>query len=398
MPIKRIAIKLLARIGVKLPWTFYRYILSEVLKPFFGAAVFFLFVLLMFQIIRLADLLVSHNVSGYTVISLMAYLSLTLFPVILPIAFLLAILLGLGRLSADSEVLAMRAAGLSIYSVLTPIFSLGAFLTLVAIFCNFYFVPYGSRMFRYELFRISNTKAIATIHAGTFNEGFFNLVLYADAVDSKKNTMQKVLIYDERKEGTPVTVVAHHGRILNNLQDSNGIPGLVLRLFEGSVHRGEPAREVYEKTNFDVYDIFLRLEQVKVIGVDVPKTMDITVLKARLDQLEGYFKRGTKWEEFSQNEKFDYINFGVEYWKRFALSFSCLIFALLGVAFGVVRTRTVRSNSFLICLGVLLLYWALYSLGHNFASDGKIPAFIGMWASNFVLLIIAVFTLRRVAR
>ena len=45
-----------------------------------------------------------------------------------------------------------------------------------------YFVPYGTKMFRYDLFRITNTKAIATIHEGTFNEGFFDLVLYADSV------------------------------------------------------------------------------------------------------------------------------------------------------------------------------------------------------------------------
>src|SRR5690606_12148647 len=150
---------------------------------------------------------VVHNVSGYSVLTLMSYLALTFTPVIFPIAFLLAVLLGFGRLSTDSEVLAMRAAGVSVYSMLTPVLGLGALLALVTMFCNFYFVPYGARMFRYELFRISNTKAIATIHSGTFTEGFFDLVLYADEVDSKDNTLEKVLIYDERKQGNPVTVV-----------------------------------------------------------------------------------------------------------------------------------------------------------------------------------------------
>jgi len=70
----------------------------------------------------------------------------------------------------------------------------------------------------------------------------------------------------------------------------------------------------------------------------------------------------------------------------------------MGVAFGVIRTRTVRSNSFLICLLVLLFYWGIYSLGTNLAGDGKVPAVIGMWAANAVLLPIALFTLRRVAR
>ncbi len=386
MPIKRI------------PWTFYRYILDETIRPFLGAAAFFLFVLLMFQVIRLADVFVVHNVSGYSILSLMGYLSLTFTPVIFPIAFLLAVLLGFGRLSTDSEVLAMRAAGLSVYSMLAPVLALGSLLAVLTMFCNSYFVPYGARMFRYELFRIYNTKAIATIHSGTFTEGFFDLVLYADEVDSKKNTMQKVLLYDERKQGMPVTVVAHHGQILNNLQDAAGTPGLVLRLFDGSLHRGDPKKNLYEKTKFDTYDIFLKIETSKVVGVDIPKTMDISRLKERLDQIRVKMSRGVRWDNLNEDERLDYINFGVEYWKRFALSTSCFIFALMGVAFGVVRTRTVRSNSFLLCLLVLLFYWGIYSLGHNLASEGKIAAFLGMFAANGILLIIALFTLRRVAR
>jgi lipopolysaccharide export system permease protein len=382
----------------RLPFTFYRYILSEVAKPFLGGAIFFLFVLMMFQIIRLSDFFIKQNVSGYSILTLMAYLSLTFVPVILPIAFLLAVLMGFGRLSSDGEVLAMRASGLSVYSMLVPVFGMGAVLAVGTLICNFFFVPYGARMFRYELFRISNTKAIATIKEGTFNEDFFNLVLYADAVNSKKNTMDRVLIYDDRKENQPVTVVARRGRIINNLIDENGIPGLVLRLYNGNVHRSDPQKSVYEKTDFDQYDIFLRIETSKVVGVEIPKTMDISTLKHRLDQINAMMAKGTPFEKLGETERLDYLNFGVEYWKRFALSLSCMIFALMGVAFGVIRTRTVRSNSFLICLLVLLMYWGIYSVGFSAASDGKIPAPLGMFAANAVLLVIALFTLRRVAK
>lgn len=381
-----------------LPWTFYRYILDETVRPFIGAAVFFLFVLLMFQVIRLSDTFIVHNASGYSVLALMSYLALTFTPVIIPIAFLLAVLLGFGRLSTDSEVLAMRAAGMSVYSMLAPVMFLGTVLALITMFCNFYFVPYGAKMFRFELFKIYNTKAIATIHSGTFTEGFFDLVLYAESVDAKKNTMQKVLIYDESKQGMPVTVLGRHGEILNNLQDAAGTPGIVLRLFEGSVHRGDPTKNLYEKTKFDVYDIFLRIETGKVVGVENSKTKDISELKKRLDEIDEKFTAGATISTLGETDRLDYFSFSVEYWKRFALAASCFVFALMGVAFGVIRTRTVRSNSFLICLFVLLFYWGIYSMGFNLASTGQVPAVVGMFAANFVLLIIALFTVRRVAR
>jgi lipopolysaccharide export system permease protein len=384
---------------LRLPWTIYRYILSEVSRPFLGATFFFTFVLMMFQVIRWSDFFVVHNVSGYSILTLMYYLLLTFTPVIFPIAFLLAVLLGFGRLSGDSEVLGMRAAGVSVYSMLMPVLALGVLLSLVTLMCNMYFVPYGSRQFRYELFRISNTKAIATIHEGTFNEGFFDMVLFAGGVDSKKGTLDSVLIYDERKDQVPVTVVAKTGQIINNLQDDNGVPGLVLRLFNGSLHRSEPAKYVYEKTDFDIYDIFLRIETAKVVGVDVPKTMDAGALKRRMDEIMVIQKkRGVRFDQLEMVERLDYINFSCEYYKRFALAASCVIFALMGVAFGVVRTRTVRSNSFIICLVVLLVYYVIYSYGFSLASDGKISAFVGTFTANVVALLIALFTLVRVAR
>ncbi|HEY8280558.1 MAG TPA: LPS export ABC transporter permease LptF [Bdellovibrionota bacterium] len=393
-------IKLLKNFRVfRFPWEIYRYILSEISRPFLGATVFFAFVLMMFQVIRLADFFVVHNVSGYSILLLMYYLLLTFTPVIFPIAFLLAVLMGFGRLSADSEVLAMRASGVSVKSMLVPVMGLGVLLSLVTLVCNMYFVPFGTKMFRYDLFRITNTKAIATIHEGTFTEGFFDLVLYADVVDPKKNALERVLIYDERKEGQPVTIVARHGRILNNLQDESGVPGLVLRLYTGSLHRGDPSRDIYEKTDFEVYDIFLRIETAKVVGVENPKTMEMGALKARVDQVKGYMHDlNLPFEKLSRNEQLDYINFGAEYWKRIALAASCLVFALMGVAFGVVRTRTVRSNSFIICLGVLLIYWAVYSYGFSLASDGKVPAFVGTFAANVLMLAVSLYTFRRVAR
>lgn len=387
---------------LRLPYTLYGYILSEVSKPFLGATFFFTFVLMMFQVIRWSDFFVVHNVSGNAILTLMWYLLLTFTPVIFPIAFLLAVLLGFGRLSGDSEILGMRAAGLSVYSMLLPVFSLGVVLSIITLACNMYFVPYGSRQFRYELFRISNTKAIATIHEGTFNEGFFDMVLFAGGVNSKKGTLESVLIYDERKDQLPVTVVAKTGQIINNLQDDKGIPGLVLRLFDGSLHRGDPEKNIYEKTDFDLYDIFLRIETAKVVGVDNAKTMDATALKKRMSEVLAIQKAkgggAEGWRRLEEFERLDYINYSCELYKRYALSVSCLIFAIMGVAFGVVRTRTVRSNSFIICLVVLLVYYVIYSYGFSLASDGKVPAFIGTFAANLVALTIALITLRKVAR
>src|SRR5262245_42872192 len=103
------------------PLTFYRYVLSEILLPFTGALLFFIFVLLMFQIINLVDFFIVHKVSAYWVMQLLGYLALSLLQPAIPIAFLLAVLLGIGRLSTDGEIMAMRASGLSSRQILAPV-------------------------------------------------------------------------------------------------------------------------------------------------------------------------------------------------------------------------------------------------------------------------------------
>ena len=185
-------------------------------------------------------------------------------------------------------------------------------------------------MFRYELFSISNTKAIATIHEGRFTEGFFDMVLFADKVNSRDNTLERVFIYDAKDNNQlPLSVVAQHGKIFNNQRDANGVPGIILRLFNGSMHRNNPKNELYEYVEFSTYDIFLRMATSKVVGVEKPKTMDFGSLRRRLEYMQ---KLPNKvWEDYREINRLK-----VEYWTRFALSFACLIFSGLGVGFGTV--------------------------------------------------------------
>lgn len=373
------------------PWTFFRYIWHEVSTPFFGGVLFFVFVLLMFQIIRLSDFLVVHNVAVDMIFRLIGYLIISFLPVVVPISFLLAVLIGFGRLSADSEVVAMRASGLSLYRLAVPVLMQGILVGLASLLLNLYLVPWSNQRFRYEVFRISNTKAIATIQEGRFTEGFFDMVLYADEIDSLRNRLYRVFIYDNKEEGSPITIAAKSGTILNNQRDREGVPGIILRLFEGTLHRDTPEQSRYEYIEFNSYDIFLRLTTARVVGVEKPKTMTFAKLKRRIADLEEMPK--LEHEEFRELNRLK-----VEFWKRYGLSFACVVFAILGVGFGVVRTRTVRSNSLLICLVVMLCYWLLYSAGLRWGEEGYVPPFVAMWAANLVLAILSIFVIRRAAR
>ncbi len=373
------------------PWVLFRYIWAEVSTPFLGGSLFFIFVLLMFQAIRLSDFLVVHDVAIDIIFRIMGYLIMSFLPVVVPIAFLLAVLIGFGRLSTDSEVVAMQASGLSLYRLATPVFMQGVLVAMLSLTLNLYLVPWANQRFRYEVFRISNTKAIATIQEGRFTEGFFDMVLYADEIDSRDDLLRHIFIYDSKDENAPVFIAAKSGRIFNNQRDVEGAPGILLRLFDGTMHRSDALKSTYEYIEFDTYDIFLRLTTSKVVGVEKPKTMSFSSLRRRIQVLESR-------EELVHEEFREMNRLKVEFWKRYGLSFACVVFSILGVGFGVVRTRTVRSNSLLICLVVMLGYWLLHTVGLRWGEEGYVPPFVAMWISNLLLAIIAVMALRIASR
>ncbi len=374
---------------LRAPITLYRYILGEILLPFTGAVLFFVFVLLMFQIINLVDFFVVHKVSAYWVLQLLGFLALSLLQPAIPVAFLLAVLLGMGRLSTDGELMAMRAAGLSAGQILRPVLLCGFALFVIGAGINSYLTPWGTKMFRYELFRISNTKVMATIKEGTFMEGFFDLMLYADEVDPKVNTLKRVFIYDSRNEANPTTVVAQRGQIVPNQLGTDGTPGVVLKLWDGKVYRSNPVNRVVEVINFLGYDIFLSLPTAKVVGVERPMTMDISELRHRIRDLNETHRPGMEEEDFKEMNRLK-----MELWSRYSMAFACVIFAVLGVAFGTVRSRSTKSNSLLICLLTMLGYWQVRTYMMKFGETGTIHPYLAIETANILLLALAIWVYR----
>jgi len=91
------------------------YIFEETLGVFLGSCIFVLFILLMFQCLRLAEFFIIQRASGILLLRICFFMLITFLPVALPLSFLIAILITFGRLSADSELVAMKASGISLF-------------------------------------------------------------------------------------------------------------------------------------------------------------------------------------------------------------------------------------------------------------------------------------------
>lgn len=302
-------------------------------------------------------------------------------PVILPVSFLLATLVAFGRLSADSEVVAFKAIGLSLYKLYVPVAIFSLIVSATVSYFTFSFIPWGEREMRRILFKMASTKAVSTLKEGTFTEGFFDLLVYADRIDSKTNKMTGVFIYDSRDPKSPMTITAQSGTLIPvKLQTEMG-SAAILRLNDGNIHRSDVPRNYYEKIDFNEYRLTLKVEEGSSGDVTHAKTLNGSDLVQYMNKNRDNYLR--------------YQEYATEYWKRFAISIMPLLFGVMGVGLGVVRMRSVKSNAVLVAFSTILLYWGLYVVGQSASEKAVLPPFWAMQLPNITVLPVAVWSFRR---
>jgi lipopolysaccharide export system permease protein len=355
----------------------YFYLLREMIPPFLMGLVIFISILLMFQALRLTEFILIHGIGVGLILDIMGYMSLSFLPILLPMSLLFAILMSFNRLSLDSEIIALKSIGVPGYKLLVPPIALALVVTFVSMQTSFYVAPWGNRQFEILISHLGNTKAAASIKEGTFSEGFFEMVVYANKVDSDKGILQDLFIYDEKNPTNPMTIIAPEGQIIPDPYQ----PGhsVLLRLFSGQIHRKGQNHTV---VNFDSFDIFLndpiRFEERK----KSPPSLSVGELRKTLNETK-----------LSPKE---FVSLLMEYHKRIALSWACLVFAFIGVAFGIENDRrSGKSSGFIVSIGFIIGYWVIYLASEGMGRSETIPAQVAVWLANIIFLIVAIRELNK---
>lgn len=355
------------------------YILGEMLPSFILGNVVFLFILLMFQVLRLSDFVINKGVPLSLLAQMMMYMLVSFLPACIPISLLFSILLTLGRMSSDSEIVAFKASGLNLWHILIPTITFSLVVALTSAYVSFYAAPWGNRAFEILINRLSNTKAAANLQEGTFAEGYFDLVIYAGKVNSRQGTLQNVFIYDERDPANPITIISKEGKLVEADPNFPG-KGITLRLVNGNIHKN--SEKNYAKVDFQTYDISLTNANADAIREKSPPSLT-------LDDITHGMKDPTTKPE-------DKHNLSIEFHKRLALAAACLVFGLLGVGTGTVTNRrAVRSSGLVVSLVIMVSYWVIYISGDSLARNGTLPVWLSMWMANIIFSGIGVWTFRR---
>lgn len=359
---------------------FARYVLAEMIPTFFLGVFVFVFILLMFQALRLTEFVLIHGVKVSTIAEMMGYLSTSFLPILFPMSLIFTVILTYGRLSADSEIVALRASGLSMVSIAAPALIMSLLVSGLSLQTSFHIAPWGNRQFEVLVSKLGSMKPGVTIKEGTFSESFFDLVVYANKVDNKLGILKDVFIYDERDPNSPITVVAREGRIV---QDPDH-PGhsASLELIDGSIHRNTNERH----TKIDFSSQYLQLFDPlnENISSKSPPSLSISEVLNALSTPA----------DLTKDKR---IELETELHKRIAIGLACLVFGVIGVALGTVSNRrNVKAGGAVLSIGIIVTYWILYVTGESLARNGHLPPWFAIWIANFIFSVAGYFLIRRV--
>lgn len=412
---------------LKLKKTLNKYIFQELIGPFFLGLLIFTFVLLMERMLDLIELVINKGVSLRSVLELVVYIMPSFLVLTIPMAVLVATLSAFGRLSTDSEITAMKASGISLYSLFVPVFIFAVLANGLTFFLYAKALPWGNHQFRVTLYELARTKAAVELKEHVFNSLFRGLVIYIDELSTGDNLFHGIMISDSRDEQNPQTIFARKGELIS---DEKALR-VILRLTEGASHPKTVVNPLkYQIVEFPTLDILLSLqdEEMSEGQMSIPRTdRDMTicqlieqyfVLQRHEQQLAGqttlacpepgtsFFDSVSRYAQIIPRLIVDSFviqgrlssSYLVEIHKRYSIPLACLVFGLIATPLGIQSQRAGKSGGFAISVVLLLIYYIFITAGESLGDDGKLPVFFAVWTPNILLGVIGLFLLIRVAR
>lgn len=357
------------------------YFLKEFIGPLFLALGVLTFVMLLGNLIKIADLVINRGVDIYTVFKLFLLMIPYLFTYILPIAALSGVLLSLGRLSSDNEIVAIKASGINLFTLILPLLIVGIILSLTLVIFNDRVIPYAHYASRKTLIEVGIKNPAAALEPGVFINSFEKYVLFIYQVDQKKNKLTQVRIYEPQGEGKPTrTIVAKSGEFITIPEKKI----IKLKLMQGTSDEPDPENPSnFYKLNFKTYFMNLSLTQAqdKDKIEKKPKDMTMPELNKEIDRLK--------------KEGIDPIPLITQIHQNLSLAFACFVFMLLGSSLAIITRRREKTINFSIAFLIVGVYYLLLMGSTALSLQGYADPKLAMWLPNIILGVIgAILTYR----
>jgi LPS export ABC transporter permease LptF/LPS export ABC transporter permease LptG len=356
-----------------------RYILREVTAHALIGAAIFTFVLFTRDLGRILELVVRASAPLPSVAEIFFFTVPLALSYTLPMSVLVGILIGLSRLAADSEITAMRASGMGVWSFLRSlsIFVLAAW--LMAMFNGLYIAPRAQAALGHLEDRLKGSQVSFEIQPRVFYEGFPKIVLYVQDVKSAQGAAvwKGVFMADLSDATNPKITLAKEGIVISEGQDR-----LHLHLIDGAEHETDPKDpNHYQISTFQQTDI----------PIDLPSTENKPDESLPADVMD----TRALWQRANRADSISARWYLIAFHKRFALPTACLVLALVGIPLGLSSKKSGKSGGFVLTILLVFVYYVISLVGVSLARQGRVSPWFGAWLADFVFLALALFLLLR---
>lgn len=356
------------------------HILKELVGPFLFSITVFTFVLLMGNLIKLAELVINKGVNIFDVLKLFFCLIPYLLSYTIPMSMLTATLLTFGKLSSDNEITVMRASGIGLGHIVLPVIVVSLIVSMASIPLNDRLLPKSHFISRKIVKQIGIKTPTAYLEAGTFIKSFKKYVIFIYGISNNK--LHNIRIYEPQENGPTRTIIANHGEFIPLPRKDM----IKLKLIDGTSDEPNPRDpNSFYKLNFKTYYLTLDLSEHSTSDIEKkPKDMSLAELRSEIKKLRA-----------SGIDPRPLIS---EIHKKIALSFSSLAFIFIGLPLAISARRTEKSIGFGLSLMVTIIYYLLFAAGEALSLKGLIHAALGSWLANILLISIGGILLYRTGK
>ncbi|MBV8068770.1 MAG: LptF/LptG family permease [Acidobacteriaceae bacterium] len=371
-----------------------RAIFKEIFTSATLGTLLFIFVLFLRTIERLSSLLVKTSAPPAVVAKLLLYALPSTIPFALPLGVLVGILIGLSRMSADSEITAMRAAGISSVSIVRPVllFAFGA-LCLTAI-ASLWLTPLSLHLESMVARNFAAAQLTGNIETRIFDEQFPNTVLYVGNVE----TVAKQIIWGQVfiADVTPSDELQRQGK-------NRGSGPRIIVAQEAIPHADAANNRIildmrnYRSTERDKDGHFVLTaapNQVWTLQAQKPEELQVNKTVQEMDTGPLY-KRVYRRHDLSRE---DYVDAAIELDQRFALPLACVLLALVGIPLGVSSRKGGKSMAFVMTVLLAFVYYLGFITLIGLAKKGSLPVPVAVWTPDAIFLIAGLFLVSRLER
>jgi len=346
-----------------------RYLVREIVLPLCLGLLVLTFVLMMPPILKDAEKLIAKGVAWQPIIRALLTLVPQALCITIPMAVLLGILVGLGRLSADREFVALQACGVSVFRVLRPIVLLALLGTAATAYETIVALPNANQTYREITINVIAAWAETDIKPRVFFTNFPNRVIYVRDIEADRQ-WKDIFLADTTQNGQTAVYLARRGR----LDVDRAKRSVQLVLEDGRRHTTFAASvDDYEETSFprlvlniDANDVFPRTQVIKG-----DNEMTIAELRA------------TAASNAAHGAPYASQLFTIQ--QKFSLPAACLVLSLIGVALGVSNRKDGKLASFALGFGVVFVYYVLLYSSRAMALGGRLSPTVAPWLVNALL-------------